>query len=243
MPRQKVKVSLYGKQGHRQTEVDSRGGLPTRHIRTRTEQPTSKTTNITPKPVLETPAPVMPAFTTAYQTNRQRLIDFLSADYEPRDLSEGVILHELGEAITAEYAPRTEMTPEQWKALTADLTAEKWGYTHWITALQRKINLKYEGRRSRPIQFPDFTPPAAEDGEPVQVFYRRDRQKHLIFEGTKAPGFDCYVQSYCNDKGISLTAETENGQRVQFFISTGEKQEYGRENADQHARRQARRKK
>ena len=62
------------------------------------------------------------------------------------------------------------MTPAQWTALTVEFTAEKWDYTHWIAALQRKINLKYEGRRSRPIQFPDFQPHNAEDGEPVKFF-------------------------------------------------------------------------
>ena len=51
------------------------------------------------------PASVLPAFTAAWKENRQRLIDFLPADYAPRALSEGVILHELREAITAEYAP------------------------------------------------------------------------------------------------------------------------------------------
>ena len=242
MPRNQIKVDLFGKAGHRDTEVTPQG-FPTRHVRTRTGHlPTTEPATITPNPVIpspqtEKPAPVLPAFTAAYQENRQRLINFLSQDYAPRDLSDGVILHELGEAITAEYAPRTEMTPAQWTALTADLQLDKWNYPHWISALQRKINLKYEGRRSKPITFPDFAPPESDEGEPVKVFYRRDRQKHLIFEGRKAACFDTYVQHYCNEHGISLTAETDDGQRVQFFISIGEKKEYGRQNAEQHARR------
>ena len=239
MPRKKVKVELFGKAGHRETEVTQRG-FTTRHVRTRIgNRQSTESTAITHHPQTESPAPVLPAFTAAWKANRQRLIEFLSTDYEPRDLSEGVILHELGEAITVEYAPRAEMTSEQFSALTADFTAEKWDYTHWITALQRKINLKYEGRRSKPITFPDFTPPESVDGDPVTVYFHRDRTKHKIWTGRKASkGFDCYCQAFANQHG-SLTTQSQDGQRIQFFIADTERKEYGKQNAEQTLARRA----
>ena len=123
MPKQ-VKVNLFGKRGQRTAEVTPQG-FPTRHVRTGKPAKTEPLTiapNPTPAPK---PDPVLPAFTAAWKANRQRLIDFLSADYAPKDVSEGVIMHELAEAITAEYAPPQRYDSSPVESLNSRFTTGK----------------------------------------------------------------------------------------------------------------------
>ena len=99
-----------------------------------------------PAPITPKPQPVLPAFQDAWAANRQRVIGFL-ADGFGGDLSNGSALHELGDAITAEYAPRKKMTADQWRALTADLLQDTWETGHWLHTLKKHIHQKYEGLR------------------------------------------------------------------------------------------------
>ena len=91
MPKQKVKVNLYGRNGHQQSEVTQQG-FPTRHVRTPERTHQSEPATITPNPL--TPAEqvhaVLPAFNTAWKENRQKVIDFLSDGFHG-NLSEGVV--------------------------------------------------------------------------------------------------------------------------------------------------------
>ena len=162
MPQQKVKVDLFGKNGHASTEVTPQG-FPTRHVqrpapdRKQHSEPATITPN--PKTPPEQVHAVLPAFNTAWKENRQRVIDFLSADFHG-NLSEGVVLHALATALETTYAPRKAMTAEQWKSLTADLQQEKWTWGHWIHVLKQTLWSKYEGRRYMSLKtYPDFTPP------------------------------------------------------------------------------------
>ena len=227
MPQQKVKVDLFGKNGHASTEVTPQG-FPTRHVqrpapdRKQHSEPATITPN--PKTPPEQVHAVLPAFNTAWKENRQRVIDFLSADFHG-NLSEGVVLHALATALETTYAPRKAMTAEQWKSLTADLQQEKWTWGHWIHVLKQTLWSKYEGRRYMSLKtYPDFTPPADESGEPAHVFidihnsHNPDYPKKQLWEGTKAKTFDTYCQDYANENDITIRVETDEGRIVMWFM-------------------------
>ena len=59
-------------------------------------------------------------FQQAWTENRSRVIQFLSQGFG-NNLSEGIVLQELGYYISVIYAPRCDMTESQWKSLTKDL--------------------------------------------------------------------------------------------------------------------------
>ena len=143
MPKQ-VKVNLFGKTGHRQTEVTQRG-FTTRHVRTRQQaNQTTETLSIAKNP--PKPEPVIPAFSKAWTANRDRLLAYLSVGFHG-NLSTGIILHELGTAIETQYAPRKAMNPQQWRAFTADLQTPDYNNVQWIAGLQAKISRKFQDRR------------------------------------------------------------------------------------------------
>ncbi len=219
MPNQ-VTVDLFGKRGHRQTEVDSRGGMPTRHVRTR-EQHQSEPATITPNPPAPTPGPVLPAFNKAWKKNRRRVLDFLGEGFYG-NISDGALLHELGSAIETEYAPRKAMTPQQWKDLTADLQAEKWSWGDWLHRLEQHIWQKFDGYRYAHLQpYPEFKPTGEPNpnGELAKVYVEinspknKDYLKKLLWQGNKPKCFDGYAQAYANENDQTILVETENGKK------------------------------
>ena len=100
MPR-KIQVELFGKRGRRTADVEPKG-FTTRHVRTRTEHQPTEPLSITPNP--PKPEPVLPAFSRVWTANRTRLLVYLSDGFH-NNLSDGVLLHELGTAIETQYAP------------------------------------------------------------------------------------------------------------------------------------------
>ena len=227
MPTKKVKVNLYGRNAPASTEVTAQG-FPTRHVRLPAPERThkSESAKITPNPPThaEQVKAVMPAFNSAWKENRQRVIDFLSEGFFG-NLSEGVILKTLADAITEQYNTREKMTAAQWTALTADLQQEKWSWGDWIHVLKQTIWKKYEGRRYMHLAtYPDFTPPADESGEPAKVFIDihnsldPDYPKKQLWEGTKAKTFETYCQAYANENDITIRVETEQGRIVKWFM-------------------------
>ena len=147
----RIQVDLYGKRGHRQTEVTPQG-FPTRHISTGI--PSSEPPTITPELKTDTELQaeqvkaVMSAFNEAWRNNRDRLIKFLLQGFG-NNLSAGSVLHALGNALETTYAPRTAMTPQMWAAFTADLQAKDYSSVDWIASLQTRIYRKYEDLRPR----------------------------------------------------------------------------------------------
>ena len=110
-------------------------------------------------PKLKTPAEqqaeqvtaIMPAYKEAYTENRDRLIAYLTQGFFG-NLSDGIVLSELGTAIKSEYAPRNAMSPAQYTSLIADLTTEDYDTVAWIQALRQYIWRTNEHRRpSRPL--------------------------------------------------------------------------------------------
>ena len=100
---------------------------------------------ISPEPI--THNDVTPAyFQEAWAENRSRVLEFLSQGFG-NNLSDGVILFELGEMISKIYAPRCDMTEWQWKSLVRDLRQRNWKSPHWLEQLRQKIFFKYEKRR------------------------------------------------------------------------------------------------
>ena len=89
-------------------------------------------------------AAVMPAWSEAWDDNRDRLIAWLSEDLT---LSEGVVLNMLGTAIENQYAPRASMSAGQWVCLTSDLTTDNYFNVVWMRELRTRISRKYEDRR------------------------------------------------------------------------------------------------
>ena len=140
-----IEVTLHGKNATHTTEVHEPRGFPTRHIKTGTVKQTEsvKITSDLPTPV-EQIAAVMPAWSEAWDDNRDRLIAWLSEDLT---LSEGVVLHELGTAIENQYAPRKSMSAGQWVSLTSDLTTDNYFCVVWLRELKTRISRKYEDRR------------------------------------------------------------------------------------------------
>ena len=177
----RVKVDLFGKRGHTQTEVTPQG-FPTRHIRPGNSDPTPKFTII---PELKTPAEqqaeqvtaIMPAYKEAYTENRDRLIAYLTQGFFG-NLSDGIVLSELETAIKSEYAPKNAMSPAQWTALIVDLTTEDYDTVAWIQALRQYIWRTNEHRRPpRPLI------------EPTGKF-----KVYLI--DSESPGVDMLINSY-----------------------------------------------
>ena len=227
MPTKKVKVNLYGRNAPASTEVTAQG-FPTRHVRLPAPERThkSESAKITPNPPThaEQVKAVMPAFNSAWKENRQRVIDFLSEGFFG-NLSEGVILKTLADAITEQYNTREKMTAAQWTALTADLQQEKWSWGDWIHVLKQTIWKKYEGRRYMHLAtYPDFAPAADTTGEPAHVFidihnsHNPDYPKKQLWEGTKAKTFDTYCQQYANENDITIRVETDEGRIVKWFM-------------------------
>ena len=100
---------------------------------------------ISPEPI--THDSVTPkAFSDIWVENRSRVIQFLSQGFS-NNLSEGIVLEELGYYISVIYAPRRDMTEWQWKSLTKDFSQSNWKSPHWLEALRQKIWFKYEKRR------------------------------------------------------------------------------------------------
>ena len=85
-------------------------------------------------------------FQKAWTKNRSRVIQFLSQGFD-NNLSEGVVLFELGDIISKIYAPRSEMTDWQWQRLTRDFSQSNWKSPHWLEQLRQKIYFKYEKSR------------------------------------------------------------------------------------------------
>ena len=202
----RVKVDLFGKRGHTQTEVTPQG-FPTRHIRTGSPDPTEPL-HITPNP--PTPAEqvkaVIPAYKEAWNFNRDRLIQYLTQGFFG-NLSDGIVLSELGTAIKSKYAPRNVMSPAQYTSLIADLTTEDYDTVAWIQALRQYIWRTNEHRRPpRPLI------------EPTGKF------KVYLIDG-ESPGVDMLInsyeklprqeiweyrwQGYCNRYNCAVRVETE----------------------------------
>ena len=206
----RVKVDLFGKRGHTQTEVTPQG-FPTRHIRTGNSDPTPKFT-ITPE--LKTPAEqqseqvtaIMPAYKEAYTENRDCLIAYLTQGFFG-NLSDGIVLSELGTAIKSEYAPRNAMSPAQYTSLIADLTTEDYDTVAWIQELRQYIWRTNEHRRPpRPLIEPTGKYKVyLIDGESLGV-------DMLINSYEKLPRQEIWEyrwQGYCNRYNCAVRVETE----------------------------------
>ena len=204
----KVKVNLFGAHGDREVDITPAGFL-TRHVRT--GKP-AQTPRLVITPDLPKPKPVIPAFRKAWNENRQRVLDFLAYGF-CGNLSEGIVLFELGEAITAEYAQRKKMAVEQWRDLTADLHLSKWGYSHWIRDLRAHIWCKYEDRRYRSLM-----------GGVVRVVYENhapaddDSPERVLFEGVPDSEFDATWQAYCDEQDVSITIYTDSTGTTKRYI-------------------------
>ena len=85
-------------------------------------------------------------FKKVWAENRSRVLEFLSQEVG-NNLSDGVILFELGEMISKIYAPRCDMTEWQWQQLTRDFSQRNWKSPHWLAQLRQKVYFKYEKRR------------------------------------------------------------------------------------------------
>lgn len=85
-------------------------------------------------------------FNVAWHRNRDRLLGFLRADLE---VSDGILLSELGVAISIRYNARAEMSVVEWHSLAVDLFLE-FSTVDWITDLQELIHRKYEDRKRKP---------------------------------------------------------------------------------------------
>ena len=203
-----VKVNLFGAHGDREIDITPTG-FPTRHVRTGNPPQTPRLA-ITPD--LPKPKPVIPAFNTAWKANRQRVLDFLAYGF-CGNLSESIVLFELGEATTAEYAQRKKMTAGQWRDLTADLQLSKWGYAHWIWDLREKIWRKYEDRRYCNLM-----------GGVVRVVYENpapaddDYPERVLFEGVPDSEFDETWQVYCDAQDVSVTIYTDTTGKTKRYI-------------------------
>ena len=177
----RVKVDLFGKRGQRTTEVTPQG-FPTRPVNTGNSEPATITPNPKTPSELRTEqvTAVIPAYTEAYSNNRDRLLTFLSKGFG-KNLSQGVILHELGNALETEYAPRKAMTAPQWYAWISDLHTPDYSSVDWIASLQTRIYRKYEDLRPpRP-----FTEPEGK----IKVY---------IVDG-ESPGVDMLIYGYPNE--------------------------------------------
>ena len=99
---------------------------------------------ISPEPITHNNA--TPAyFQKAWAENRLRVVQFLSQGFG-NNLSEGVVLFELGNMISKIYAPRCNMTEWQWEQLTRDFSQQNWESPHWLEQLRQKVYFKYEKR-------------------------------------------------------------------------------------------------
>ena len=203
----RVKVDLFGKRGHTQTEVTPQG-FPTRHIRTGNSDPTEPL-HITPNP--PTPAEqvkaVIPTYKEAWNFNRDRLIQYLTQGFFG-NLSDGIVLSELGTAIKSKYASRNAMTPAMYTSLIADLTTENYDSVAWLQELRQRIWKSNERRRPpRPLieptgKYPVFLIEGESAGVDLLIgAYTppNPRQEILIFQ----------YQRYCNRYNCSLRIETE----------------------------------
>ena len=202
----RVKVDLFGKRGHTQTEVTPQG-FPTRHIRTGSPDPTEPL-HITPNlpPPAEQVKAVIPAYKEAWNSNKDRLIQYLTQGFFG-NISDGIVLSELGSAIKSKYAPKNAMSPAQWTALIADLTTEDYDTVAWIQALRQYIWCANEHRRPpRPLIEPT------------------GKYKVYLIDG-ESPGVDMLINSYeelprkevleyrwqryCNRYNVSVRVHTE----------------------------------
>ena len=100
---------------------------------------------ISPEPITHD-AITPKAFSETWTENRDRVITFLSQGFG-NNLSEGIVLEELGYYISVIYAPRCDMTEWQWRNLTRDLKQSNWKSPHWLEQLRQKIYFKYEEKR------------------------------------------------------------------------------------------------
>ena len=85
-------------------------------------------------------------FQKAWAENRSRVIEFLSQGFGD-NLSDSIILFELGDMISKIYAPRRDMTEWQWQQLTRDFSQPNYKFPHWLDQLRQKVYFKYEKRR------------------------------------------------------------------------------------------------
>ena len=105
----------------------------------------SITPPISPEPITHNdPTPVY--FQEVWAENCLRVVQFLSQGFG-NNLSEGVVLFELGDMISKIYAPRCDMTEWQWEQLTRDFSQPNWKSPHWLEQLRQKVYFKYEKRR------------------------------------------------------------------------------------------------
>lgn len=207
----KVSVNLHGAEGVRKVDITPKA-FGTRHIPTGAVGKTPPPT-LTPDP--PKPEPVIPAFNTAWKENRQRVLDFLAYGF-CGNLSEGVVMSEFGDAVTAEYAPRKQMTAEQWRDLTADLQLSKWGYSHWIRDLRTRIWKKYEDRRYKNLMGGVV--------RVVRVLYApadNEYPERVLFQGVPDDDFDVTWQAYCDEQDVSVTIYTDStGKNRRYILPT-----------------------
>ena len=105
----------------------------------------SITPPISPEPITHNDTtPVY--FQEVWAENCLRVVQFLSQGFG-NNLSEGVVLFELGDMISKIYAPRCDMTEWQWEQLTRDFSQQNWKSPHWLEQLRQKVYFKYEKRR------------------------------------------------------------------------------------------------
>ena len=164
---------------------------------------------------------VKAAYDTIWQANKARVLDYLRDGFDG-NLSEGVVLHELGVAIRTEYAPRELMTQAMWIGLCEDFVMSPWSDDHWLHQLRRHIYRKYEDKRPfRYITYSDFTPPTevAEQVEAVSVYLVAD-PKVLLYAGVRPKCLEGYCQAYANANHVTLTLH--KGNETTYFISESE---------------------
>ena len=206
----RVKVDLFGKRGHTQTEVTPQG-FPTRHIRTGSPDST-ELLHITPNPLTpseireEQVKAIIPAYKEAWNSNKDRLIQYLTQGFSG-NLSDGIVLSELGTAIKSKYASRNDMTPAMYTSLIADLTTENYDSVAWLQELRQRIWKSNERRRPpRPLIEPT------------------GKYKVYLIDG-ESPGVDMLINSYeelprkeileyrwqryCNRYNCAVRVETE----------------------------------
>ena len=201
----KVKVRLSGAAGTRIESITPKG-FPTRHIRT------GKPAEMPPLAITPNPKPVLPAYNKAWNDNCQRVIDFLSYGFQG-NISEGIVLFELGEAITKQYTPRKKMTPDQWRDLTADLQLSTWGYSHWIKALRTHIWRKFEDRRYLNLKG-SIVRVVREIHAPAEMEY----PERVLFEGKMAGDFEEKWQAYCDVHDVNIAIYTDSSGKNKRYI-------------------------
>ena len=201
-----TRVKLYGRQGIRAVEIerDDRFTNPCFGHAPAASEPLHITPN-PPTPQEQVKA-IIPAYKEAYTENRDRLIAYLTQGFFG-NLSDGIVLSELGSAIKSEYAPRNAMSPAQYTSLIADLTSEDYDKVSWIQALRQWIWKSNERRRPpRPLIEPEGKYKVyLIDGESPGVNMLINSYEEL----PRKEVLEYRWQRYCNRYNVSVRVHTD----------------------------------